>query len=380
MVSNMLCYRIYDAHEKTFGSFAGLQLRTCACGCLPDPVCRLANMSDDDESISQLSVLMGSDPGSGNEGSEPPVTPAKSKSSKSEPKSGAKPKNPKPRSKASAKKRSGRHKAGPTSKSKLKQCRACQKWLEAAMYALNQSNCIDCKKGLDVISKKCRKAGKLKWFKSVKQDPGRLKQMMTSYKAAVQEASKTGSKRAVWSLSSFVETVKASSKTRTTDEGRLMWQEEALLFWQSVQGGCLSKSASQSLWDSMKETAEEDGTITDMGGPKQAPFRMRVKTGDLVNFEGTYGRSKHFGSQLDVCWMFILCCKLSVADGSRRVLHVKLHFAVDLQRNPPSLPPSPSPPRNEAHQRSRAVEFGLKPCRHAQTPHRPRAPPNISIL
>ena len=48
--------------------------------------------------------------------------------------------------------RAGRH--GNRTHKGQQQCRACQRWLEACKFALNQTNCQECKKALDVISKK----------------------------------------------------------------------------------------------------------------------------------------------------------------------------------------------------------------------------------
>ena len=45
----------------------------------------------------------------------------------------------------------------------------------AEPVSINQVNCSDCKKGLDVISKKAASQGKQAWLKSVKADTKRLR-------------------------------------------------------------------------------------------------------------------------------------------------------------------------------------------------------------
>eukprot|EP00439_Symbiodinium_sp_Y106_P085503 s444_g28.t1 len=76
---------------------------------------------------------------------------------------------------------------------------------------------------------------------------------------------------------------------------KMMWEEEAIQFWESVPGGSMSRAAAKSKWDNMKENIEVENLITDTEGPKQAPLRIRIHTGDVINFEGTYGRSKQLG-------------------------------------------------------------------------------------
>ena len=90
-----------------------------------------------------------------------------------------------------------------------------------------------------------------------------------------------------------------------------MWEEEAIQFWESVPGGSMSRAAAKSKWDNMKENIEVENLITDTEGPKQAPLRIRIHTGDVINFEGTYGRSKQLGcmwsSTLGPCHIKFRC-------------------------------------------------------------------------
>ena len=204
----------------------------------------------------------------------------------------------KPRSKAKPRaKRPDRHKAGEATKGgkSKRTCRACKRVQDISEFAANQANCMECKRSLDVIAKKARKAGKQEWFLRVKADGGKLTQMVSSYNKAVAEANKAGNKKAAWSVVNYMEEVKASSKVRNVDKGKMMWEDQAIEFWQTAAGGSYSKMAARSKWDAMVENKEADGTITDQDGPKWRPLRLRIHVGDDVNFENSFGRSKPLG-------------------------------------------------------------------------------------
>lgn len=194
-------------------------------------------------------------------------------------------------------KRPDRHKAGEASKGgkSKRTCRACKRVQDISEFAANQANCMECKRSLDVIAKKARQAGKQEWFQKVKADSDKLTKMVTSYNKAVAEANKAGNKKAAWSVVNYIEEVKAASKVRNIDQGQMMWEDQAIEFWQTAAGGSYSKMAARSKWDVMVDNKEADGTITDEHGPKWRPLRMRIHVGDNVNFENSFGRSKPLG-------------------------------------------------------------------------------------
>ena len=88
-----------------------------------------------------------------------------------------------------------------------------------------------------MISKKAAAQGEREWFKKIKSIPAKLKELVASYRTAVQSAAKAGNKRANWSIATYKEEVKGASKLRNVDSGQLMWQEQAIDFWQSLPGG-----------------------------------------------------------------------------------------------------------------------------------------------
>ena len=126
-------------------------------------------------------------------------------------------------------------------------CRCCGRNLDTTAFQINQVNCLECKRGLDVISKKALQQGRKEWFKEQKSDPKKLRAMMTNYLKAVSEATALGNKRTTWNLAVYVEQVEAESRTDTTDRGKLMWEEEAVIHWMSVAGGSHSKEQALSL-------------------------------------------------------------------------------------------------------------------------------------
>ncbi|CAE7832485.1 unnamed protein product [Symbiodinium sp. CCMP2592] len=186
----------------------------------------------------------------------------------------------------------GRHEKRQTKEKGKKHCKSCGKSLPLSSFAINQSNCLDCKKCLDVLSKKCRACGKSAWLAEVKQCPKRLKALINAYRAAVVEAKSKGQKTATFSVITYIETTKASSAVESVARGTMMWQDQAVEHFQTPAGGSLSKAAAEAKWKSMSDSAEADGTITDTLGPKQAPLRLRIHIGDDVNFVNKYSRSK----------------------------------------------------------------------------------------
>ncbi|CAL1151620.1 unnamed protein product [Cladocopium goreaui] len=176
----------------------------------------------------------------------------------------------------------GRHKVETTKKG-AKTCRACQKSRPLSDFALNQTVDKDCKKALDVISKKARQQGKVEWFKNVKADPKKLRSLVTSYRQASQEAEKAGQKKSTWNLAEYIEEVRASTETVGTSRGKMMWQDQAIEFWRSTDGGALTKQEAASKWDELVATYEALGIPHDHKGPAKASLRLRIHTEDLVD-------------------------------------------------------------------------------------------------
>jgi hypothetical protein len=163
-------------------------------------------------------------------------------------------------------------------------------------FALNQTVDKDCKKALDVISKKARQQGKVEWFKNVKADPKKLRSLVTSYRQASQEAEKAGQKKSTWNLAEYIEEVRASTETVGTSRGKMMWQDQAIEVWRSTDGGALTKQEAASKWDELVATYEALGIPHDHKGPAKASLRLRIHTEDLVDDVKRVAKEKSFVS------------------------------------------------------------------------------------
>ena len=115
-------------------------------------------------------------------------------------------------------------------------CRSCGRTLCNTAFQINQCNCSDCKKALDVISKKAVSQGKKAWFATQKADPKKLRRMLLNYFAAVSEAEASGNKRATWNLAAYKESIEAETRAEMIDRGAMLWKGAAILFWMSVEG------------------------------------------------------------------------------------------------------------------------------------------------
>ena len=133
-------------------------------------------------------------------------------------------------------------------------------------------------------------------FLETKQSPTKLKALLLSYFAALEESKKLGRSKATFNLVEYIETVSAESSTRAIDKGRMMWEDQAIGYWMSSDGGGFSKKMAQDKWEEMKEAMKNDSTvISDQQGPVHSRLRLRVHTGDEVNFEDAYIRRKCIG-------------------------------------------------------------------------------------
>ena len=230
----------------------------------------------------------------GASGDDAPSTsaPATPKRTKALPKSsGSKTKQPR----RSPKKRADRHKAAVTKKG-WRVCKACMKNLETSLFAINQNNCMQCKRFLDVLSRKARAQNKMDWFNEVGQSPQKLKALVNAYGAAVEDAKKAGNRKANFNLVQYIEEVRASSAVGSINRGKMMWMDQALNYWCSVEGGAYTKQAATAKWEQLvADIGVAEDVITDELGPPHSKLRIRTATDDEVNFEDSYERSKHLG-------------------------------------------------------------------------------------
>ena len=192
-----------------------------------------------------------------------------------------------------------------------KDCRACGRRLELAHFQINQLNCTDCKKALDVISKKAREQNKKEWLAQQKSCPKKLKKMLLNYFAAVNAAKSLGNRRTTWSIASYMKSLECESVSRTTERGVMMWKQQALAYWESLAGGSLSSELAEAKWAELVATIDEH--IHDQKGPTKAPLRFRVRTEDIVNLSSAYMKRKCLGSFVSVCPLFLFIVQVSLS-------------------------------------------------------------------
>ena len=192
---------------------------------------------------------------------------------------------------ASAKQKGRENRHRPSNGKHKRTCKSCGKTLDASAFAVNQSNCERCKKGLDVIAKKARSQGKTQWLSNQKACPKKLQSMLSNYHAACDDAQRSGSKKATWTIAAYEESIRATSGTKFIDEGELMWQDQAIQFFQTPAGKNLTQAQAKSKWEAMIAAMDEH-TVHDKEGPPHAPLRLRVHVADKVNFASSYKRDK----------------------------------------------------------------------------------------
>ena len=180
-------------------------------------------------------------------------------------------------------KRSGRHK--PQLGKKFKICRACGGKKPEADFAVNQNIDFDCKRGLDNIYRQAKAQGPeaLKWFAETRADPVRCKKMLESYKVACKQwcaGNKVG--KVKWSFTQYKESIEASSGVRLSENQQMMWERQAVLFWQSVDGGASTEEEAQDKWNRMAARVGDPDVIYDEKGPKRKPLRIAVTREDMV--------------------------------------------------------------------------------------------------
>ena len=182
-------------------------------------------------------------------------------------------------------------------------CRSCGRALCNTAFQINQCNCSDCKKALDVISKKAVSQGKKAWFATQKADPKKLRRMLLNYFAAVSEAEASGNKRATWNLAAYIESIEAETRAEMIDRGAVLWKRAAILFWMSVEGGECSKEAAEAKWKDLEDTMDEQ--MHDQQGPPKAPLRFRIHKEDIVDFASAYKKRKCPGAFIH--WDLLQC-------------------------------------------------------------------------
>ena len=66
-------------------------------------------------------------------------------------------------------------------------------------------------------------------------------------------------------------------------EAVMMWEKQAVAFFQPVEGGCHSEEEATAKWTDLVAKMDDPGVIKDRKGPPKKPLRFAIRTRDLVN-------------------------------------------------------------------------------------------------
>jgi hypothetical protein len=163
---------------------------------------------------------------------------------------------------------------------------------------MSGSICCDAKKAVDSIYKQCERQKALEWFAEAKNDDRRLFAMIKYYEALEPQGRQKNIK---FGVARYKETSKTEQAVETIDRGRLMWERQAVEFWQSTDGGKLSEEDSQLKWDDLAATCIKRKIPWDMDSPNpRKPLRIRVEMHKDVDFRSSHIQSKEVEEEASV--------------------------------------------------------------------------------
>ncbi|CAE7445809.1 CCB1, partial [Symbiodinium necroappetens] len=188
-----------------------------------------------------------------------------------------------PDPKKKAKPTTARHKAGNSKGTRV--CAACGQKKPESEFALNQKVDMTCKRFLDNIYKQAKAQGPaaLEWFAETKADPAKCRKMVESYSTAYKAWCSSGKAGKVkWSFVQYKETVEAESGVRLSENQQLMWERQAVLFFQSIDGGAFTEEEAQAKWDALSAQVKEGTVISDLKGPAKKPLQIAITKEDMI--------------------------------------------------------------------------------------------------
>ena len=85
-----------------------------------------------------------------------------------------------------------------------------------------------------------------------------------------------------WNIVTYMEAVLAETGLTYSGNSRMMWEKQALSFWQSVDGGCMSEEDAEAKWESLAGRLDDEDVVHDMKGPAKKPLRIAVWVEDMI--------------------------------------------------------------------------------------------------
>lgn len=175
-------------------------------------------------------------------------------------------------------------------KSDMQVCELCDEAKPITDFDLAAYKCKDCKKDLDSLSRMAARQGHKAWYNETMKGPlPKRKKVLKEFRQRYRVETCSDKKKAFQMLT-LVEKFTVEVADDTIVKGKMMWEDEAVEFWQSTKGGKMSQVEAKQKWQDALQNEKE--FPQDQLGPKQAPTRVRVPKGDYVNFRTTAGRTK----------------------------------------------------------------------------------------
>ncbi len=86
------------------------------------------------------------------------------------------------------------------------------------------------------------------WFKATRADSAKCKKMIEAYeKEYVQWAAKGKKGKITWAMVTYMQTAEASTSVAFAGTAKMMWEREAIEYWQSVPGGASTEEEARSI-------------------------------------------------------------------------------------------------------------------------------------
>lgn len=157
-------------------------------------------------------------------------------------------------------------------------CKGCLKRRPAETQVPGLQWERSCKRAYDSIARLVKKQGKEEWWSETKAVPKKLSAAIADYLRHCPDVNVgRGKSRGVWSIATYMETVKSVSMVERRDRGRFMWEEEYYEFAASVAGGMLRRDEAKERWAEWSK--EDSGVLRETAGPAHSPLQLRVVTG-----------------------------------------------------------------------------------------------------
>ena len=100
-----------------------------------------------------------------------------------------------------------------------------------------------------------------------------MKEFRTRFRAM------TGTAKKDFQLLVFTESFAAISATDVKKTGQMMWKKQAIMFWQSVDGGDYTEDEAIKMWQDLLSDPDHE---SDSDGPPKAPKRFKVQKSTKV--------------------------------------------------------------------------------------------------